>query len=41
VLTCDTEEQALERSGGRRNVGAEAAESAIETANLLRSLRSE
>jgi 6,7-dimethyl-8-ribityllumazine synthase len=41
VLTCDTEKQALERSGGRRNVGAEAAESAIETANLLRSLRSE
>lgn len=39
VLTCDTEEQALERSGDRRNVGAEAVGSAIETANLLRSLR--
>jgi 6,7-dimethyl-8-ribityllumazine synthase len=39
VLTCDTEEQALERSGDRRNVGAEAVKSAIETANLLRSLR--
>jgi 6,7-dimethyl-8-ribityllumazine synthase len=38
VLTCDTEKQALERSGDRRNVGAEAVESAIETANLLRSL---
>jgi len=41
VLTCDTEKQALERSGDRRNVGAEAVESAIETANLLRSLRSD
>jgi len=38
VLTCDTEQQALERSGDGRNVGAEAVESAIETANLVRSL---
>ena len=40
VLTCDTEEQALARSGGARgNKGFEAVESAIETANLLRLLR--
>jgi 6,7-dimethyl-8-ribityllumazine synthase len=39
VLTCDTEQQALARSGDARNVGSEAVESAIETANLLRSLR--
>jgi 6,7-dimethyl-8-ribityllumazine synthase len=39
VLTCDTEQQALDRSGDARNVGAEAVRSAIETANLLRSLR--
>jgi 6,7-dimethyl-8-ribityllumazine synthase len=39
VLTCDNEEQALARSGGNRgNKGFEAVESAIETANLLRSL---
>lgn len=39
VLTCDTEEQALERAGGSRgNKGAEAAEAAIQTANLLRTL---
>jgi 6,7-dimethyl-8-ribityllumazine synthase len=39
VLTCDTEEQALERAGGSRgNKGAEAAEAAIQTANLLRAL---
>src|SRR6266545_7632075 len=42
VLTCDTEEQALARSGGARgNKGAEAVESAIEMANLLRSLRAD
>ena len=41
VLTCDTEQQALARSGETRNVGSEAVESAIETANLLRSLRSD
>jgi 6,7-dimethyl-8-ribityllumazine synthase len=40
VLTCDNEEQALARSGGDRgNKGFEAVESAIEMANLLRSLR--
>ena len=41
VLTCDNEEQALARSGGDRgNKGFEVVESAIETANLVRSLRS-
>ena len=40
VLTCDNEEQALARSGGNRgNKGSEAVESAIEMANLIRSLR--
>ncbi len=44
VLTCDSEEQALARAktdgvGGRSNKGFEAVESAIEMANLLRSLR--
>jgi len=39
VLTCDTDQQALARSGDARNVGSEAVRSAIETANLLRSLR--
>jgi len=39
VLTCDNEQQALARAGGERNVGAEAVQSAIETANLLRSVR--
>jgi len=40
VLTCDTEEQALARSGGDRgNKGADAVEYAIEMANLMRSLR--
>lgn len=39
VLTCDTEQQALARSGDRRNIGSEAVASAVETANLLRSLR--
>ncbi len=39
VLTCDTEQQALDRSGGKRgNKGFEAVESAIQMANLLRSL---
>ena len=42
VLTCDTEEQALERSGGKRgNKGFEAVESAIQMANLLRQLRAD
>lgn len=39
VLTTDTWEQAVERAGGKLgNKGAEAALSAIETANLLRDL---
>jgi 6,7-dimethyl-8-ribityllumazine synthase len=39
VLTCDTEEQALDRSGGEQgNKGADAMQTAVETANLLRSL---
>ena len=40
VLTCDTEAQAQARSGDARNVGAEAVESAIETAIVMRSLGS-
>lgn len=40
VLTCDNEQQALERSGGKRgNKGFEAVETAIAMANILRSLR--
>jgi 6,7-dimethyl-8-ribityllumazine synthase len=40
VLTCDNEEQAFARAGGARgNKGFDAVEYAIETANLLRSLR--
>ena len=39
VLTCDTDKQALERSGGEQgNKGADAMQTAVETANLLRSL---
>ena len=39
VLTCDTEEQALDRAGGRLgNKGAEAAEAALEMAGLMRAL---
>lgn len=39
VLTCDTEEQALERSGGKQgNKGYDAVETAIETVNVLRAL---
>jgi 6,7-dimethyl-8-ribityllumazine synthase len=42
VLTCDSEQQALARAGGDRgNKGFEAVESAIETANLLRSILSD
>ncbi len=42
VLTCDIEEQAMERSGGTQgNKGFDAVAAAIETANLLRSLRSD
>jgi 6,7-dimethyl-8-ribityllumazine synthase len=41
VLTTNTVEQALDRAGGKMgNKGAEAAHSAVEMANLLRSLRS-
>ncbi len=39
LLTCDTTEQALERSGGKAgNKGSEAAEAAIEMARLRRRL---
>lgn len=42
VLTCDTEEQALDRAGGRHgNKGFEAVEAAIRVANLLRGLRAD
>ena len=41
VLTCDNEQQALERSGESRNEGFKAVESAIETASLLRSLQTD
>ncbi len=41
LLTCDTPEQARERAGGRvGNKGEEAALAAVETASLLRTLRS-
>ena len=39
VLTTDDKEQALARSGPKKNKGAEAAEAAIEMANLLRSIQ--
>ena len=40
VLTCDSEEQALERAGGQHgNKGFEAVEAAVRVANLLRGLR--
>lgn len=40
VLTCDTMEQALDRAGGKvGNKGGEAAVTAIEMANLLKTLR--
>ncbi len=39
VLTCDTDEQALDRAGGKAgNKGADVALAAIELANLLNSL---
>ena len=42
VLTCDTMEQALDRAGGKvGNKGGEAAVTAIEVADLLRTLRRE
>ncbi|HKW72924.1 MAG TPA: 6,7-dimethyl-8-ribityllumazine synthase [Candidatus Dormibacteraeota bacterium] len=39
VLTTEDREQALARSGPKNNAGAEAAEAAIETANVLRSIQ--
>ncbi|MCA9244921.1 MAG: 6,7-dimethyl-8-ribityllumazine synthase [Phycisphaerales bacterium] len=42
VLTCDTLDQAMDRAGGRHgNKGAEAADAAIEMANLLRHLKTD
>ena len=42
VLTTDNMQQAMDRAGGKSgNKGAEAAEVAIEMANLLKSLREE
>ena len=39
VLTCDSEEQALERAGGQHgNKGFESVEAAVRVANLLRGL---
>jgi 6,7-dimethyl-8-ribityllumazine synthase len=39
VLTCDTEEQALARAGGKHgNKGFEAVETAVRVANLLRDI---
>ena len=39
VLTTEDRDQALARSGPKNNKGAEAAEAAIETANLLRQIQ--
>ena len=39
VLTTDDKDQALARSGPKKNKGAEAAEAAIEMANLLREIQ--
>lgn len=39
VLTTEDKDQALARSGLKNNKGAEAAEAAIETANLLREIQ--
>lgn len=39
VLTTDDRDQALARSGPKNNKGAQAAEAAIETANLLRTIQ--
>lgn len=39
VLTTDDEDQALARSGPKNNKGADAAEAAIEMANLLREIQ--
>ena len=38
VLTCDTDEQALERSSDQRNEGRNAVEAAIATVHTLRSI---
>ncbi len=39
VLTCDTDKQALDRSGGEQgNKGADALQAAVDAANVLRSL---
>jgi len=39
VLTTEDKEQAFARSGPKNNKGGEAAEAAIEMANLLRSIQ--
>ena len=39
VVATDDRDQALARSGPKNNAGAEAAEAAIETANVLRSIQ--
>jgi 6,7-dimethyl-8-ribityllumazine synthase len=39
VLTTEDKDQALARSGPKNNKGAEAAEAAIEMANLLREIQ--
>ncbi len=42
ILTCDSEEQALDRAGGKHgNKGFEAVEAAVRVANLLRGLRAD
>ncbi len=42
ILTCDTDEQALERAGGKHgNKGFEAVQAAVRVANLLRQLRAD
>lgn len=41
VLTCHNDQQALDRSGDKRNVGAEAVEAAIETALTIRAIDAE
>lgn len=41
VLTCDTEQQAIERSGDQRNAGADAVKAAIETVLTLRNINAE
>lgn len=40
VLTCDNEQQALERSGDKRNAGADAVRAAVETVLSLRMIDS-